>query len=276
MTIHGAIRADRRWREECICYSICTIVTRPDQYAEMIESYKSRGFDAPDCEFLYLDNSSGNAFDAYTGYNIFLNVARGQFIILCHQDVVLVDNGRASLDAALDELTKLDLNWAACGNAGGNRLGRVTIRITDPHGADKRIGHFPAKVRSLDENFVIIRRSANLALSGDLEGFHFYGTDICLIADVLGYSCYVIDFHLCHKGAGVLNEHFFSTRKHLIRKYQRAFRSRWVTTTCTTLFISGLPLLGALLSGTIALLVDRFKGVISLRNVRAGRVPRRS
>lgn len=269
MTIHAAIRADHRWQEECIRYSICTIVTRPDRYAEMIESFRHRGFDGSDCEFLYLDNSHGNIFDAYTGNNLFLNVARGQFIILCHQDIVLIDDGRANLDAALDNLTRLDTTWAVCGNAGGNRLGRVAIRISDPHGMGQRIGKFPTKVGSLDENFLIVRRSTNLSLSSDLNGYHFYGTDICLIADVLGNSCYVIDFHLQHKGAGVLDNQFFATRKNLIHKYQRAFRSRWITTTCTTIFISGLPVLGPLLSNTIALIVDRFKGVISSRNMPA-------
>ena len=263
MSIPRPIRADHRWQEECIRYSICTIVTRSDQYAEMIESFSSRGFDGPDCEFLYLDNSSGNTFDAYTGNNMFLNVARGRFIILCHQDVLLIHDGRANLDAALDHLSSLDPNWAVCGNAGRNRLGRMAIRITDPHGTDQRIGDFPVKVESLDENFMIVRRSTNLALSRDLEGFHFYGTDICLIADVLGNRCYVIDFHLRHKGAGVMDNHFFATRKHLIRKYQRAFRSRWITTTCTTMFISGLPLLGNLLSSTNAIrLVDLLKRLI--------------
>ena len=273
MNISGAIRADHRWQEERVRYSICTLVTQPDLYAEMIESFRRHGFDEPDCEFLYLDNTHGNIFDAYSGNNMFLNVARGQFIILCHQDILLID-GRANLDAALDNLSRLDSNWAACGNGGGNRLGEVTIRITDPHGADQRIGNFPAEVHSLDENFIIVRRSANLALSRDLEGFHFYGTDICLIADVLGHSCYVIDFHLRHKSAGVMDKRFFSVRKRLIRKYQRAFRSRWSTNTCTTIFISGLPLLGNLLSGSIGLIRDRFKQLISA-TTSARRLPRR-
>src|SRR5262249_7681880 len=97
MTIAGAIRADCRWQEERVRYSICTLVTRPDLYAEMIQSFRSYGFDEPDCEFLYLDNTRGNSFDAYSGNNMFLNVARGQFIILCHQDILLID-GRANLD----------------------------------------------------------------------------------------------------------------------------------------------------------------------------------
>ena len=51
----------------------------------MIESFERAGFCEPDCEFLYLDNTQHNEFDSYSGNNLFLNIARGQFIILCHQ-----------------------------------------------------------------------------------------------------------------------------------------------------------------------------------------------
>jgi hypothetical protein len=269
MAIHGPIRADHRWQEECIRYSICTIVTRPDQYAEMVDSFRNRGFEEPNCEFLFLDNSSGNAFDAYTGNNVFLNVARGQFVVLCHQDVLLLGDGRETLDRTLDNLSRLDSTWGICGNAGVNDRGPA-IRITDPYGVDQKIGELPAKVRSLDENFLIVRRSANVALSRDLHGFHLYGTDICLVADVLGYSCYVIDFHLLHKSAGVRDDQFYVIRSNFVRKYKRAFRSRWIKTTCTTIFISGIPLIGYLLSSTFAIqVVDRFKRLTcrSSRNI---------
>ena len=258
MTIKGSIRADLRWSEESVRYSICTIVTRLDQYEEMIESFRNCGFLEPDCEFLYLDNSQGNVFNAYTGNNLFLNVARGQFIILCHQDVFLMNDRRATLDVAIDDLNQSDPNWAVCGNAGGSRLSRA-IRITDPHGVDQSLGKFPAKVRSLDENFLIVRRTANLTFSGDLNGFHLYGTDICLIADVLGYNCYVIDFHLRHKGAGVMDERFFAIRRQLIQKYQRAFRSRWIRTTCTGIYVSGIPVVGTLLSSTFPIQVGALR-----------------
>src|SRR5215831_4097358 len=105
MTAFAPIRADQRWQKECIRYSICTIVTRPAEYAEMVNSFRSGGFREPDCEFLYLDNAQGNLFDAYSGNNLFMNVARGEFIILCHQDILLIEDGRAKLDTAIANLT---------------------------------------------------------------------------------------------------------------------------------------------------------------------------
>ncbi len=204
-----AQRADKIFDESAIDYSICTLVTRKQQYGEMIASFRSGGFLEPSCEYLYLDNSAENSWDAYRGYNLFLNVARGKYIILCHQDILLLADGRSRLDEIIAELDRLDPNWGLLGNAGGYRPGELALRISDPRGPDQRAGKLPARVRSLDENFIVVRRSANLALSRDLSGFHFYGTDLCMIGDLLGYTAYVVDFHLLHKGGGICDAVFY-------------------------------------------------------------------
>jgi hypothetical protein len=252
------IKADERFKNECIRYSICTIVTRPAEYAAMIESFRLNSFQEPDCEFLYLDNSQGNAFEAYAGYNLFLNVARGTYAILCHQDILLMRDGRAKLDSIIESLTKRDPNWAACGNAGSKSPGQLALRISDPHGEDQSTDHFPIQVQSLDENFIVVRRSANLALSHNLSGFHFYGADICIIADILGWNCYVIDFHLRHNSPGTKDESFFSIRDRLIQKYRKALRSRWVGTTSSVFFITGNLFLLRLLNKQFATKIIRF------------------
>src|ERR1700722_9660723 len=73
-------------------FSICTLVTNGGEYAGMVESFVSHGFTPADCEFLYIDNSESNRFDAFGGYNVFLSEARGDFIVLCHQDIILLDD----------------------------------------------------------------------------------------------------------------------------------------------------------------------------------------
>ena len=257
------VSAKERLTENRTLFSVCTLVTRPDQYEEMLSSYASHGFSGPGCEFLYLDNSNGNEFDAFAGYNIFLSTARGRYIILCHQDILFLDDDRWVLERRLAELDRTDPHWALCGNAGGAPIGRRYARISDPHGTDQARGPFPAKVSSLDENFIVVRRDANLGVSRDLQGFHLYGTDLCLVADLLGRSAWVIDFHLRHKGAGVTSDDFFQVRDQLIAKYHRAYRSRWITTTCTHLVLSGLPLLRYVLP---------LQAVRKLRELRRSRV----
>lgn len=247
-------------------FSICTLVTRTAEYAGMIESFVAKGFGPGDCEYLYLDNESGNRFDAFAGYNLFLARARGDFVILCHQDILLHADDRAALEARLSELTSLDPHWAVCGNAGGVGLGRRAVRISDPHGADQKRGPFPIPASALDENFMIVRGEANLAMSRDLEGFHFYGADLCIVADFLGWSSWVIDFHLFHKSFGPVDERFFRLRQAAARKYRRAMRPRWIVTTVTDFFVSGSRAASRVLTSPAARLPRR--AAILLRKLR--------
>ena len=236
-------------------YTIGTLVTDMAQYRSAVRSFRRAGFDGDDCEFLYIDNSRQNNFTAYDGLNHLLNHGQGEYVILCHQDVLLDFDGRDELDEQLQGLTRLDPYWAIAGNAGGVGAGELAIRITDPHGADQKTHQLPQAVSSLDENFLVIKSAARLAFSSDLSGFHFYGTDICLLADVAGYNSYVIDFHLRHLSGGNKSPTFFENEAKLGEKYARAFRSRWVQTTCSLVYLTGNPF-GLLVQGTVSKLTQ--------------------
>jgi hypothetical protein len=220
-------------------YSIGTLVTRPDDYAQMRESFAAHGFSAETTEFLFLDNCGTDQCGAYRGINALINAARGRYVILCHQDVRLIDDGLNALDERLRDLDARDPHWALAGNAGGVAPGRLAIRITDPHGADRRSGDLPQRVMSLDENFIVVKRSARVGCSVDLEGFHFYGADLCLNADVAGHSAWVIDFHLHHLSGGTKSPDFFELENAFRAKWSRAFRPRWMQTTCALARLSG-------------------------------------
>ena len=71
--------------------------------------------------------------------------ARGELIVLCHQDIRLLTDGRGALDACLTALDARDPTWAVAGNAGGTGIGRLAMRISDPHGDDRRIGSLPER-----------------------------------------------------------------------------------------------------------------------------------
>ncbi|MGE5265729.1 MAG: acyl esterase [Deltaproteobacteria bacterium] len=223
-------------------YSICTLVTRLDQYAEMRETFAARGFDSATSEYLYLNNGGPDQCGAYRGLNALLNAARGHYVILCHQDVRLLEDGIDALDRRLSELDGRDPNWALAGNAGGVAPGRLAFRISDPHGAGRHSGSLPVQVMSLDENFIVVKRSARIGCSVDLEGFHFYGADLCLNADVAGHSAWVIDFHLHHLSGGNKIVDFFAMEEAFRAKWSHALRPRWMQTTCALLRLSGFGL----------------------------------
>jgi len=217
-------------------YSVCTLVTKVSEHEEMVNSFRDKGFDDKNTEFLYISNIDSNQYDGYTGLNHMLNTAVGEYVILCHQDILLNFDDEAVLNNCISELNDKDKNWALAGNAGGDSQTRYR-RITDPHGTSS-IGSFPQRVQSLDENFIISNSKNRVALSGNLNGFHMYGTDLCLMADILGYSSYVINFHLQHNSAGNKDEAFYLSEKELIKKYQNAFKWRLIKSSCTKLFIS--------------------------------------
>lgn len=220
-------------------FSVCTLVTDLNEYKEMRDSFTAGGFTADICEYLYIDNSSKNTFEAYAGLNRFLREAKGEYIILCHQDILLEKHSIDDLRTRISEMDKADPYWGVLGNAGSVNIKYRAVHLSQSFEQKSKEKYLPIRVQTLDENFIIVKSSANLALSVDLEGFHFYGADICLIADVLGYNCYVIDFKLLHKSEGNDDKKFYLLKRKLIRKYAKAFRSRFIGTTVTRFYISG-------------------------------------
>lgn len=220
-------------------FSIGTLVTSPEQYDAMRDSFSARGFDSANSEFLYLDNRGPDQTGAYRGLNALLHAARGEYVVLCHQDVRLLGDDIDTLDRRLAELSARDPNWALAGNAGGLAPGVLAHRISDPHGADRNSGNLPQRVMSLDENFIVVKRSARVGCSVDLEGFHFYGPDLCLNADMAGHSAWVIDFHLLHLSGGNKSTDFFAAEEAFRAKWNHALRPRWMQTTCALLRLTG-------------------------------------
>ena len=220
-------------------FSICTLVTRVEEYGEMMNSFVSHGFTTDCCEYLYIDNSEKCQYDAFRGLNIFLQRAQGKYVILCHQDILLCDQGREDLKRCIEQMDIIDPKWGILGNAGGVNLKWKVVHITTLSNIKYVESQLPIQTISLDENWLVVKKEANLALSSDLSGFHMYGTDICLIADVLGYKSYVIEFNLLHKSDGNADESFYKLKQQLIRKYGNAFRIRFIRTTITRFSISG-------------------------------------
>jgi hypothetical protein len=218
-------------------FSICTLVTDPREYGEMVRSFISSGFAPEDCEYLYIDNTAANQRDAYAGCNLFLDSAQGQYVILCHQDVLLKNDDRKILEQRIAELNKIDPAWGLAGNAGGVGPDMWAHRMTDDTGG-QNTGRFPVRAESLDENFILVKKEANLCLSRDLHGFHFYGTDLCQIARILGWNAWVIDFNLYHKSGGTFDEAYYESSRHIAKKYQRALQASPVQTMAMKLYFS--------------------------------------
>ncbi len=222
-----------------IKFSILTLVSKPLEYVAMVQSCVTAGFNTEDCEFLYIDNSERNVTDAYAGLNRLITEAKGKYLILCHQDILLKYDNRAKLEQRIAELDILDNNWAILSNAGAADLKRVVYKLTVADEEFQKKGVLPCKVRSVDEHFMVMKKEANLGLSTNLKGFHLYGTDLCLQAAFRGYTAWIVDFHLYHASKGKVDATFYNVRTQLINKYGNALRSQAIRTTITSFFLSG-------------------------------------
>ncbi|GAA3977135.1 hypothetical protein [Mucilaginibacter dorajii] len=223
-------------------YSVCTLVTRKQEYLEMLNSFIEAGFTTDICEYLVVDNSETNKMDAYQGINSFLQKAGGKYIILCHQDILLTKTStKLLLDEQIAAMDARDANWGVLGNAGAvDRLYKRNVyKIAYPQNKIDVKGNLPQKVCSVDENFIVVKKSANVGLSTDVGGFHLYGLDICMSAGLLGYTCYVIDFLLMHKSLGNVDDNFRSTLSYLKNKYSAFVKNRYLNTTNASFYLSG-------------------------------------
>ena len=200
-------------------FSICTLVTDFSQYETMTKSFRASGFNDDIASFQFIDNSASNVMDGYSGNNELISRSNSKYIILCHQDVEVIYDNADQLLSRLDELEGLDSSWGVAGNAGGMKGRKLAVRISDPQGKNTKLGSLPALVNTLDENFLVIKRSANLGFSRDLSGFHMYGPDLVMQAKLRGWNAYVIDFHLLHKSGGKKDETFYKCLSQFEEKY---------------------------------------------------------
>lgn len=212
-------------------FSVCSLVRDQEKYDRLLASFSRLGFTAENTEFLAADNRAENRFDGYSWLKTLLSAAKGKFVVFCHDDIELVDHGYDDLVTWLAELDRHDPRWLLAGVVGGVwRPNSDTTQIAGVYynhlDEVRRNGPLPHRVETLDECFTIMRRSRPVISSYDLAGFHHYGPDLCLQAELLGGSVYVIDFPLRHYGLGIRGPAFRASRKHFRRKYWHYFPGR--------------------------------------------------
>jgi len=213
-------------------FHVCTVFNRAADYAEMRDSFVRAGFDGRLARFSGFDNTQSNRHDPFSVLTQACAEGGEEYVVLCHQDVRL-DRGHdvSRLISRLEELNRVDPSWAVAGNAGVDNNAHIVGRITDPHQELCSPG-LPRRVVTLDENLLIVRAAARLGCSDGAWGFHFYGTDICLVAQLAGRSCYAIDFHLTHLSGGDASTPEFADS---LRRLARVWQSREaVVVACTT------------------------------------------
>lgn len=216
-------------------FSVCCLVTRWEDYKLARAAFERQGFDASNTEFLVCDNSSINNFDAYQAIRIFLREARGRYVVIAHQDAYPLEPCE-KLILRLAQLEKHDPMWGVVGNAGVSfeswpeQVGALRMPATTLV-LDEQF----RRVSAIDENCILIRNSSGITVSADLDGYHLYGIDVCLVADRLGFHSYVIDYLWQHDSEGTIGGDFFAGKERLAAKLLQHYSAHELPTTCTYL-----------------------------------------
>ena len=91
-------------------FSIITLVSDKHIYGNMVRSFENSGFDSTNSEFLFIDNTCTNQGDGFSGLNHALSIAKGQYLLLAHQDILLEFDDIEVLRNAISEIDILDSN----------------------------------------------------------------------------------------------------------------------------------------------------------------------
>ena len=250
-------------------FCVMTVANSLTQYAEMRGSLAEAGFTEDRCRFVLLDNSAGNAHEPHSAINQTLDAAAEPYVIACHQDILL-DQG-PGFDQLADRIERLNTsypNWAVAGNSGGKSNLAELYHLHDPNGFHYA-APLPQQVRTLDENFLVIRRDAGVRCSKELSGFHLYAADLCLHAAERGMQSFVIDFYFTHlSGGNAGSEHFKAGLAEFQQHWNRKFVVSLVRTPSMFFFLSRFSVVRDLLAQKPVMKLVRagFKAVRVVQN----------
>jgi hypothetical protein len=209
-----------------------------------------------------------NCPSAGDGLNAGLESATSHWVVCVHQDVILNDGWEIQVSRQLCEAER---QFGPIGVAGVYGVGDVIEPSdpTQPPGAP-RVGWvidrgrelhdgpgLPAKVTTLDELLLIVRRDSGLRFDPAL-GFHLYGADICLQARERGLAVVALGALCHHNSSSVgLPEAFFHSARVFARKWSHRLP---VATACVIIDRRGsVHLLGNATPGpgSIAYILER-------------------
>jgi hypothetical protein len=186
-----------------------------------------------------------NFTSAALAYNDALDKSANDLVVFCHQDVLLPQSWLAELQQVLAYLQTNDPNWGvlgSCGMTAAYKKWRIFGQVYSPgHGmVGEPITH-PVPIQTLDGLLLILRKSSGLRFDERLQNFHFYGTDICMIAANDGLKSYAIPAIAIHNSRHyqIFPEEYYEGYWHVRRTWRKYLP---IQTTTVRITHSNLPM----------------------------------
>jgi len=134
--------------------------------------------------------------------NAGLAQARHELLVVVHEDVYLPPEWQTCFEVSLQALEEHDPRWGVVGTAGWTEEGKLVGHFRDPHGSRNTFGDTKfMEVKRIDEQVMVLRKSAGLRPDPQLPSIHNIGRDLPLVAKANGLRTYVIDAQSIHKYA---------------------------------------------------------------------------
>lgn len=198
-------------------FSIITCVSDAAIYQKCLLDSVNRCRNNFDVEIIPIWNTNG-LYSASLALNLGIKVARSNNLVMVHQDVRLLEDWFAIAEAAIADLSD---DWGVLGSAGivldcarnnisrwGGSISTNTIIVgsvwhnddidSEPYWDGLKM---PTRVHCVDECLFILNKRSGLRFDTAFNGFHFYGTDICLQARSSGCGVYAADLPIIHYGS---------------------------------------------------------------------------
>ncbi|MFA5023422.1 MAG: glycosyltransferase family 2 protein [Patescibacteria group bacterium] len=210
--------------------SFVTCVNNIEQYNEYVIHSLYKNITNKKYEIVPIYNMN-NQYSASQALNIGISKARGNVVVLCHQDVLFYEKWIDMLFDRISEIEKTNKKWGVLGTAGINQNDDTIGVVHNMKGKIQWQSTKSAKVylsQTLDEHCMVIRKNSGLKFDEKtFDGFHFYGADIALSALDKGMLNYGILCPLVHESSGSLfsgKDEFMRLLNALSKKWQNKFK----------------------------------------------------
>ena len=207
---------------------------------EILKSYLLEGLrgQTSSYDLVLVDNTANRFSSAAKALNYGASLARGDYLMFIHQDVLLPwPDWLSRAESYLDSLPQLGIAGVAGmidGGSTNDSRGRNIIEHGDPlevwtwgHPIAK-----PEPVQTLDECLVLIPKKVFDSRSFDeviCNGWDLYAVDYSLSIRQVGLGVFVLPLMIHHRSKGHIEESYYVTLNEVLKKYRN--HSRRINTT---------------------------------------------
>ena len=180
-------------------------------------------------ELIKIDNRQRTFNSASKGLNYGGEKAKGRYILFIHQDVVFYSKfWLEDVEKMLENIPSLGIAGCSGKMENGERRGFIKDRRqlwSEPFSE-------PEEVQTLDEAVLIIPKVVfdRLKFDEELEGWHAYGVDYCLMVKEKGLKAYAIPAFIYHYSPGLNYSGLLEAHKRVWVKHRKNFPC--IFTTC--------------------------------------------